>query len=374
MILAKTSAALSVLALAVLANAPASAQNSGWYVGGNGGLSAAKIDDQRIATDLLDGGFTTSAIKNDERTGGFKLYGGYRFDRYFALEGGYFNLGRFGFTADTLPAGALLGSARFQGMNFDAVPMLPITDRFFLFGRIGANYAWARDRFSGEGAVNVMDPSASKSGGNYKYGFGIEYDLTEHFGTRLEAERYRVDDAVGNRGGIDLVSLGVLYRFGAPSAPAPTRMAAVMASPVWVAPETTVELQPVVQPELAPRPDIVFVFEQLHFRFDSSAITEESRGILKRSILVLQSRPATTVRLAGYASAAGTQEYNRKLSERRAKAVEAYLITYGSIAPQRLAIIGYGDSRPEEVETTPTDIDSNAAHANMRVRFEVIVD
>ena len=63
MILTKTSAALSVLALAVLANAPVQAQTSGWYVGGNGGLSVAKIDDQRIAGDLLSGGFTTTTIK-----------------------------------------------------------------------------------------------------------------------------------------------------------------------------------------------------------------------------------------------------------------------------------------------------------------------
>lgn len=373
MILAKTSAALSVLALAVLAIAPARAQNAGWYIGGNGGLAAAKIDDQRITTDLLSGGLATTAIKNDDRDAGFKLYGGYRFGRYFAVEGGYFNLGKFGFTADTLPAGTLVGSARFQGMNFDALPMLPITSSLFLFGRIGANYAWASDRFTGTGAVNVMDPSASKSATNYKYGFGVEYDFTEHFGARLEAERYRVDDAVGNRGEIDLVSLGVLYRFGGAAAPAPAPMAAVMVSPEWVAPQTTVELQPVVQPVLV-RPDVVLVFEELHFKFDSSALTDESRAILKRSIRVLQSNPAATVRLAGYASAAGTEEYNRKLSERRAKAVEEYLIRYGSIAPDRLSTIGYGESRPEEYETAPSDIESDAARANMRVRFEVIVD
>jgi OOP family OmpA-OmpF porin len=116
------------------------------------------------------------------------------------------------------------------------------------------------------------------------------------------------------------------------------------------------------------------VLEQLHFQFDRSALTEDSRAILKRSIFVLRANPATGVRLAGYASAKGTQEYNRKLSERRAKAVEAYLITQGQIAPARLSIIGYGDSRPEQYEVAPSDAESAAAHANMRVRFEVIVD
>jgi outer membrane protein OmpA-like peptidoglycan-associated protein len=60
--------------------------------------------------------------------------------------------------------------------------------------------------------------------------------------------------------------------------------------------------------------------------------------------------------------------------ERPARAVEGYLIKYGPIAPDRLTIIGYGDSKLEECEATPTAIDSDAAHANMRVRFEVIVN
>jgi len=47
---------------------------------------------------------------------------------------------------------------------------------------------------------------------------------------------------------------------------------------------------------------------------------------------------------------------------------------HGLIAPERLTIIGYGDTKPEEYEAQPADINSDAAHANMRVRFEVIVD
>jgi OOP family OmpA-OmpF porin len=373
MVLIRCFAALGVLVLAVLTAVPARAQDAGWYIGGNGGLAAAKIDDRRISADLLSGGYEPISISDNERDAGFKLFGGYRFDRYFALEAGYFNLGKFGFTADTLPPGALNGSIKLQGTNFDAVGMLPFTDRFFAFGRFGANYAQTRDRFTGTGAVNVLDPVARRDATNYKFGAGLEYDFTEHLGTRLEAERYRIDDAVGNRGSVDLFSIGLLYRFGAAAPPAPAPMVAMAAPPVWVAPEHTVEQQPVVQPVLAPRPDIVYVFEELHFQFNRSDLTEDSRVILKRSIRILHDRPATTVRLAGYASAKGSEEYNRKLSERRARAVEDYLIRYGSIAPERLSIIGYGATRPEEYEPMPSDINSDAAHANMRVHFEVVV-
>jgi len=373
MILIRSCTTLAVLVLALLTAAPAPAQDPGWYIGGNGGLAAAKIDDRRISADLLSGGYDTTSISDNERDAGFKLFGGYRFDRYFALEGGYFNLGKFGFTAATLPAGTLNATVKFQGANFDAVGMLPFTERFFAFARFGANYARTRDHFTGTGAVNVLDPVASTDATNYKFGAGLEYDFTEHLGTRLEAERYRVNDAVGNRGSVDLFSAGLVYRFGATAPAAPAPMVAMAAPPVWVAPEQIVEQQPVVQPVLAPRPDIVFVFEELHFQFNRSDLTGDSRVILKRSIKILHDSPATTVRLAGHASAKGSEEYNRKLSERRARAVEDYLIRYGSIAPERLSIIGYGATQPEQYEPMPSDINSDAAHANMRVHFEVVV-
>lgn len=372
MILARAPAGLVLLALAALACPLAWAQDAGFYIGGNGGLSAATIDDRKIRAELANSGLATPTISDNERDAGFKLFGGYRFCRYFALEGGYFNLGKFGFTATTVPDGTLSGNIRLQGANIDAVAILPFTDSFSAFGRFGANYAQARDHFYASGAVIVIDPRRDRNSTSDKFGFGLEYDFTEHLGARVEAERYRINDAVGNRGDIDMLSLGLLYRFGAKAAPARTA-ATTAPPPEWVAPQQTVELPPVAQPVLAHK-DIVLVFEELHFQFNKSDLTEASRAILKRSIGILRDNPATHVRLAGYASAHGTQEYNRKLSERRAKAVEQYLIDEGHIDPSRLTIVGYGDSRPEEYEAAPNDEESAAAHANMRVRFEVIVD
>jgi OOP family OmpA-OmpF porin len=83
--------------------------------------------------------------------------------------------------------------------------------------------------------------------------------------------------------------------------------------------------------------------------------------------------PESNVRIAGYTSASGTKEYNQKLSERRAKAVEEYLIKEGFVSPERLSTIGYGETRPAEYEAAPTALYSKAAKANMRVLFEIIV-
>lgn len=119
---------------------------------------------------------------------------------------------------------------------------------------------------------------------------------------------------------------------------------------------------------------IVLAFEDIHFDFDKSTLTKEAQTILKRNIQVLKGNPQAKVRVAGYASASGTEEYNRKLSIRRAKAVEEYLTKEGLVASDRLSLIGYGETKPAMYEAVPKDFYSKAAKANMRVLFEIVIN
>jgi outer membrane protein OmpA-like peptidoglycan-associated protein len=118
---------------------------------------------------------------------------------------------------------------------------------------------------------------------------------------------------------------------------------------------------------------IIIAFEDIHFDFDKSTLTQEAQVILKRNIQILKENPKTKVRIAGYTSASGTEEYNQKLSERRANAVKEYLIKENVATPDRLSEIGYGETKPAMYEAAPKDIYSKAAKANMRVLFEIIV-
>ena len=118
---------------------------------------------------------------------------------------------------------------------------------------------------------------------------------------------------------------------------------------------------------------IVLAFEDIHFDFDKSTLKPEARTILKRNIQIMKDNPNAHVRIAGYTSASGTEEYNQKLSERRARSVEEYLINEGIISSGRLSTIGYGESNPAKYEAAPREIYSKAAKANMRVLFEIIV-
>jgi OmpA-OmpF porin, OOP family len=126
---------------------------------------------------------------------------------------------------------------------------------------------------------------------------------------------------------------------------------------------------------VAARPGtIVLAFEDVHFNFDKSTLTNAAKVILRRNIRILKDNPEVKVRIAGYTSASGSIEYNQRLSERRAKAVEEYIINEGLVSPHRLFTIGYGKSRPAEYEASPKQLYSKAAMANMRVLFETILN
>lgn len=116
----------------------------------------------------------------------------------------------------------------------------------------------------------------------------------------------------------------------------------------------------------------VVVFGDTHFAFDNSTLSQEAKTLLDKDVQVMKDNPQTNVRMAGYTSAEGSEEANQKLSEDRANAVRDYLVEEG-IAPERITVIGYGRTKPAVYEVRPGDINSDAAKANMRVLFEIVV-
>ena len=104
-----------------------------------------------------------------------------------------------------------------------------------------------------------------------------------------------------------------------------------------------------------------------------STLKPEAQTILKRNIQILKDNPKAKVRIAGYTSASGTDDYNQKLSERRANAVQEYLVKEGFITRDRLFAIGYGETNPLMYEESPKEVFSAAAKANMRVLFEIFL-
>lgn len=160
-----------------------------------------------------------------------------------------------------------------------------------------------------------------------------------------------------DRSGNNYLTVGLNFRLGRTAEP----VMQAAAAPVDVPP-------PIVIPEAR-----VILLEDVHFAFDSSTLSPSTQAALKRNIAILKNNPGAEVRIAGYTSASGTEQYNQALSERRARAVEAFLVSEGVALPDRLSTIGYGQDRPAEFERRPDEIDSRAARANMRVLFEIIL-
>ena len=352
--LKRASGTLALAVIAAIASPLASAQdrdwNTGWYLGGNVGESRAKIAEARIRNGLLGSGFTTSSVSDDHRDIGYKLFGGYQMNRYFALEAGYFDLGKFSFNATTVPAGTLNGSLKLRGANFDLVGTLPISDGFSAFARVGANYAEVKDSFSGSGAVLVRNPNPKKDETNVKYGVGLQYAFNDALAMRAEVERYRINDAVGNKGDIDLVSLGLIYRFGAKKSPPPQRVYAPEPVAVVVAPEPApVIVAPPPPPAAAPMPvrlrQVTFSADSL-FDFDKSEVKPTGRQHLDKFASELRDTNYSTIIVTGHTDRLGSRAYNHKLAKRRAEAVKVYMVQGTGLPADKVQTREVEESQP----------------------------
>lgn len=349
--LTRTSGALGLAALAVLAAPLAMAQdNTGWYGGADVGRSAAKIDDARISSGLQGQGLDMTSISDRDRATGYKVFGGYQLNRNFAVEAGYFDLGRFGYTASTSPAGSLTGDMRVKGLNLDLVGILPLTDKLSALGRLGVTSARTTDRFSATGAASLPYASANPSqrATNYKMGAGLMYDFTDSLAMRVEGERYRINDAVSNRGHVDMLSVGLIYRFGAKSQPA--RAAAPQPVFVAAAPAPAIaaaEAPPPPAPAPAPvAPMRVSFSADSLFDFDKSAIKPAGRQSLDKLVADLRGIRYDTIQVTGHTDRLGSHDYNLKLSTRRAEAVSAYLVQSGGIAAAKISARGVDGADP----------------------------
>jgi outer membrane receptor protein involved in Fe transport/outer membrane protein OmpA-like peptidoglycan-associated protein len=111
--------------------------------------------------------------------------------------------------------------------------------------------------------------------------------------------------------------------------------------------------------------EAVISLEGVHFEFDQATLTAEAMAILDKAAGLLATQEKVVVEVAGHTDSVGSEEYNQKLSERRAIAVKDYLQSKG-INATRMTAMGYGEAQP--VASNDTD----AGRAQNR-RVELIV-
>src|SRR5262245_35020938 len=111
-----------LLFIGVALASPAQAADSGFYVFGNLGMAKLKTDPE------MDPGMTV-----DDKDTAWKLGGGYMFMRYVGIEAGYAQLGELT-ASDPSPFNVNISAS---GPFVAAIGVLPLGERFSLFGRLG---------------------------------------------------------------------------------------------------------------------------------------------------------------------------------------------------------------------------------------------
>jgi OmpA-OmpF porin, OOP family len=189
----KSAISLVALVLSLLVS-PAIAQVDarGIYIGG-------AIGQSRVVEWCDD---VPSGINCDDKDTAFKIFGGYRFNRHFAIELGYTDLG-----SVTLTAPGVTGSAESSAFELVGVGSLPLGDRFAVYGKAG----FYRGEVSGRVTTSSGTPfSGSDEGTEVTFGLGVSMDFTRNVAGRAEWQRY--SDFSGSD--IDLISIGLVFRFG----------------------------------------------------------------------------------------------------------------------------------------------------------------
>lgn len=85
---------------------------------------------------------------------------------------------------------------------------------------------------------------------------------------------------------------------------------------------------------------------RVFFEYDSWQLTDAARDVLRRQAAWLARNPSVSVVIEGHCDERGTREYNLGLGDRRAYAVQAFLVDAG-VDRGRLRTVSYGKDRPE---------------------------
>lgn len=90
------------------------------------------------------------------------------------------------------------------------------------------------------------------------------------------------------------------------------------------------------------------LIENIFYEFNKATLTEESTKALNELIKMLNDNPNVTIELSAHCDYKGSDEYNQRLSQRRAESVVDFLIN-GGIAKDRLTAKGYGKEQPKVI-------------------------
>jgi outer membrane protein OmpA-like peptidoglycan-associated protein len=118
------------------------------------------------------------------------------------------------------------------------------------------------------------------------------------------------------------------------------------------------------------------VLRNIFYDLDKATLRPESKAELERLNKLMIENPTLKIELSGHTDSRGSDAYNQKLSENRARAVVDYLINLG-ISKDRLVFVGYGEQKPiltdDEINKLKLESEREEAHQqNRRTEFKIL--
>ena len=127
-----------------------------------------------------------------------------------------------------------------------------------------------------------------------------------------------------------------------------------------------VEIKAAEKPMAKEKVEEVLTFRGITFDFDSAKIRADMAPILDEAVKIIKAKKGASIVVEGHTCNIGTDAYNQKLSERRAKSVKDYFITHG-IDAASIDAIGYGESKPKYDNKTE---DGRKLNRRVEIRFK----
>lgn len=312
----KTAIAIAVALAGFATVAQAAPKDDTWYTGAKLGWS------QYHDTGYYGNGYGNNNGPTHESQLGAGAFLGYQANPYLGFELGYDWLGR-------MPNKGTVNNGAFkaQGVQLAAKLSYPITDELDVYTRLGG-MVWRADSTQNNvvnGRISDHDTGVSPLAA-----VGVEYALTQNWATRLDYQWVNnIGDAqtVGARPDNGMLSVGVSYRFGQD------------------------EAAPVVAPAPAPAPVVetkrFTLKSDVLFTFNKSTLKPEGQQALDQLYSQLSSMDPKdgSVVVLGFTDRIGSDQYNQKLSEKRAQSVVDYLVSKG-IPSNKISARGMGESNP----------------------------
>ncbi|MES1196751.1 MAG: porin family protein [Steroidobacter sp.] len=184
----------------VLATATYADSSSGIYVGG----SVVRGDLHNAYQ--ADGGGPGISIKTTDT--GFKLFGGYTFNRFVGIELEYID----GLSTSYDENDSFIVShseSKISAFNLSALGKLPVSEYVSLLAKAGYSYWNTNDRYSGSFQTQTISGNQKNHEGDFSYGAGVAAKVNTHLQLRTEYEVIKMKEGVELR----MLSAGASWRF-----------------------------------------------------------------------------------------------------------------------------------------------------------------